>query len=844
LKFAASGLALVLFGISGTASAHPGHGGKWWYGNAHSPGTVETSDADCSGLTPTIYVDSGRIVGGPDDGRRYRGYIRGTNGDDIIFGTDYSERIYGRRGDDRICAFAGNDRIYGQRGEDTGYGGSGHDRLYGGKDNDVLIGGSGVDRLYGQWGDDNLDGGDHNDRLFGGRGNDALEGGPGYDKLYGGRDTDSCSGGEFERSCENEPTGVVVADVVSLNQADAESALAALGLSVNLTEAFDSNVAAGLVISQDPAAGAEVAPGSTVNLVVSIGPSSVIAGRVTDPAGNELQGIMVTATPADATPVTASVDTSDEGEFSLTLSSASAYTLKLTADDYADQVVVINSPPADGEVSLDITMIARGAPVTFNEDAGATVTGADGATVVVTADSFEEGASGTFEVMITPVDVGNASTLAAFPGNFNGTAEDGSSSPIVPLGTVEFEFTLDGQPINLRDGQTAQVQLPIYIDVYPNGDPVQVDDTIALWSLNEDTGEWEQEGYGTVVANAASPTGLALEATVSHFSWWNCDVSIDAGSATVIVAGAQGAGTALVNGNAPTLNNWRGTSVQSSPFRVPDPGQISGLSVPSGIEVCYSATINYDDGSTGVTPEVCGTAPANGSVTITLNAAGPGPLTSLITSPSPEADGSVIIDGFVNFPSDRVLFSPNTAEDSVSYSIISGSLPAGLSLEPIDDIRAEIVGIPEESGFFQVRVQGSAEGDDADIVVRYEISGGSPPPVLNQDNVFRQGNPDGSLFINLDSFIDIGSSGPIDNWSLTPVQAGLELLAPDPATGRDFWSIEVEPGTIPVVNPFFEEESEIWYLGTLTASGPGGADSLTLEIFEGFDFGDDGPQAF
>jgi hypothetical protein len=43
-----------------------------------------------------------------------------------------------------------------------------------------------------------------------------------------------------------------------------------------------------------------------------------------------------------------------------------------------------------------------------------------------------------------------------------------------------------------------------------------------VWSLNETTGVWVQEGEGTVVASA-SATGLALRATVTHFSWWNPD---------------------------------------------------------------------------------------------------------------------------------------------------------------------------------------------------------------------------------------------------------------------------------------------------------------------------------
>ncbi len=35
---------------------------------------------------------------------------------------------------------------------------------------------------------------------------------------------------------------------------------------------------------------------------------------------------------------------------------------------------------------------------------------------------------------------------------------------------------------------------------------------------------WVQEGTGTVVASATSPSGFALRATVTHCSWWNADI--------------------------------------------------------------------------------------------------------------------------------------------------------------------------------------------------------------------------------------------------------------------------------------------------------------------------------
>src|SRR5262249_24499525 len=81
-------------------------------------GPLTTAGADdrsptCVGSPATIYVKDGRIVGGPDDGKRYRGVLRGTAGDDVIVGSDGRDRIKGRGGRDAICGGGGDDDIEG-----------------------------------------------------------------------------------------------------------------------------------------------------------------------------------------------------------------------------------------------------------------------------------------------------------------------------------------------------------------------------------------------------------------------------------------------------------------------------------------------------------------------------------------------------------------------------------------------------------------------------------------------------------------------------------------------------------------------------------------------------------
>ena len=65
----------------------------------------------------------------------------------------------------------------------------------------------------------------------------------------------------------------VVPDVAGLTQAQAVAALEAAGFVVSVTTARSSTIPAGSVIEQQPAAGSEAAPGSTVLITVSSGDS-------------------------------------------------------------------------------------------------------------------------------------------------------------------------------------------------------------------------------------------------------------------------------------------------------------------------------------------------------------------------------------------------------------------------------------------------------------------------------------------------------------------------------------------------------------------------------------------
>ena len=113
-----------------------------------------------------------------------------------ITGSDGSNILIGTNAGDVINAKGGNDIVLGGNGNDTIDGGSGNDALSGGKGNDTILGGSGTDLISGDDGNDTLDGGSGTDIVLGGNGNDLLihrvsENGASYDVYDGGNGQDT-----------------------------------------------------------------------------------------------------------------------------------------------------------------------------------------------------------------------------------------------------------------------------------------------------------------------------------------------------------------------------------------------------------------------------------------------------------------------------------------------------------------------------------------------------------------------------------------------------------------------------------------------------------------------------
>ena len=178
------------YGTSGNDNPLRGTSGNDFLYGLAGDDVIITDDGD-------DYVEAGdgddQVNGYPGTNGNYTYYsakgvltIYGGNGNDFLVGGDGNDKIYGE---------ADSDILYGRAGNDVLDGGAGNDVLRGDDGNDQLLGGTGDDKLYGDTGDDTLEGGDGNDTLDGGSGNDILKGGDGNDRIITGDGNDTVYGG-------------------------------------------------------------------------------------------------------------------------------------------------------------------------------------------------------------------------------------------------------------------------------------------------------------------------------------------------------------------------------------------------------------------------------------------------------------------------------------------------------------------------------------------------------------------------------------------------------------------------------------------------------------------------
>jgi len=159
------------------------------------------------------------------------------------------------------------------------------------------------------------------------------------------------------------PAKVSVPNVLGMTEVSATAAIIAAQLVVgDVTAAYSENVAIGSVVSQNPAGGQKASPGSTVALILSLGPAPLVGWSYV-PGENSVLGLTINNTADGGCIVSGGHD-----------STYDMYVLKLTASGLADWDMIYSYISSEG-----------GHPELWGHEASGAAETADGGYIVLGA---------------------------------------------------------------------------------------------------------------------------------------------------------------------------------------------------------------------------------------------------------------------------------------------------------------------------------------------------------------------------------------------------------------------------------------------------------------------------
>lgn len=164
---------------------------------------------------------------------------------------------------------------------------------------------------------------------------------------------------------------------------------------------------------------------------------------------------------------------------------------------------------------VEMSLVPAAGTRTVSASAGGAVQ-AGGVSITVPANAFvtAAGAPATGEVSlaIAALDPSSEAGMSAFPGDFTGRRTSGDEEPLESFGLFAIEARQGATALALAPGRALEVTAPI-ASAAASAAPA----TMPLWSLDESTGLWREEGE-------ARREGSSYRATVPHLSWWNFDM--------------------------------------------------------------------------------------------------------------------------------------------------------------------------------------------------------------------------------------------------------------------------------------------------------------------------------
>lgn len=359
---------------------------------------------------------------------------------------------------------------------------------------------------------------------------------------------------------------------------------------------------------------------------------------------------------------------------------------------------------------VSIRLIEKELTGSFPSAGGGVVTLSSGGSINFQPNSVVDAAtnsaySGTVNVSAYFIDPSKPGFINEMPGDLRGITTGGEERGLQSFGMMAVELTgTGGQKLQLANGKPATMNFAIPASLLATAPA-----TIPLWSFDEVTGLWKEEG-------SATRQGNSYVGTVTHFSFWNCDAPFPLVSFEAVVKDQKGHPIPNVTVTIKKLSNSSFAAAITDEL-----GRVSGL-IPSGealelkiTDRCgnvlftnnigpYNSNVNY------------------GAISITMQP----PASVVISGTAVNCNNTALTNGFVNINLDGFSYRVTVNNGNFTISIIRCTADPVQAQIFAEDIAAGQQGavqlLPVTSGNANAG-QLTACGTTTDQFVNYTISG-------------------------------------------------------------------------------------------------------------------------
>jgi hypothetical protein len=256
--------------------------------------------------------------------------------------------------------------------------------------------------------------------------------------------------------------------------------------------------------------------------------------------------------------------------------------------------------------------------------------------------------TGTVNVIGAYLDPTDPKLPLIMPGNLVGLTANNEQKVLQTFGMIAVELEgSGGEKLNLAPGKTATITMAI-----PASLQSTAPSTIPLWFFDETKGLWKEEGTATRQSNS-------YVGTVSHFSFWNCDVPNNFVNLKLTLKDQSG-NPAI--GYKVTLRN---TTNNSTAYGVTDAAGTVGGAVPPSVSIEMKV---YNKCNTLVHTQTIGPFSTNTDLGL-INITTPATASITISGTAVKCNSTPVTNGFTDVIIDGATYRTSITNGNFSITI-------------------------------------------------------------------------------------------------------------------------------------------------------------------------------